>query len=198
MPVPRSHRHESQEGEHENAEQEEQYRRELNAFLATLTYEQRRLYAAAEVNRIGRGGVRRIVHLTGLCRPTIARGRRELTKLLEGKPVKRERKPVKGRPRVEEKYPGITAALEEMLSDELAGSPEGDQKWVRSSVRKLTQRLRELGFHVGHMSVWALLKRMGFSMRMNVRNRRGVCRDPAQRDERVHSQIVVVSLGSCA
>jgi hypothetical protein len=122
--------------------------------------------------------------MTGLCPQTIARGRRELADRREGKPPPpKERKPVKGRPRIEEKYPAITAALEEMLKDEVAGSPLGEQKWVRSSARKLAERLKEQGFHVSFNAVWALLKRMGFSMKMNVRNRRGVSRDPARRDE---------------
>jgi hypothetical protein len=90
---------------------------------------------------------------------------------------------VRGRPRTEEKHPAITAALENMLSDEVAGSPEGEQTWVRSSVAKLAKRLREQGFQVEHNAVWALLKRMGFSLRTAVRRRRGVTRDPDQRDE---------------
>jgi transposase len=91
----------------------------------------------------------------------------------------------KGKPRPEQRYPGITAALEALLSDELAlaGSPEGDQKWVRSSAKNLSQRLRELGFDVGRHAVLALLKRMGFSLRMNVRKRKGLCGDPARREE---------------
>jgi hypothetical protein len=114
---------------------------------------------------------------------TVARGRRELAAILAGTPIKKERKPVRGRPRTEEKYPGITAALEEMLADEVAGDPMGEQKWVRSSVRKLVKRLRERGFPVGNQGVWALLKRMGYSLRTAVRRRRGVCKDPAARDE---------------
>jgi hypothetical protein len=148
-----------------------------------LNHEQRRLYAAVEANGLGRGGVGRVVQIMGMCRPTVARGRRELADLLLGKSIKRGRKPVRGRPRLEEKCPAITAALEEMLSDEVAGSPEGEHKWVRSSVHKLTAKLRDRGFSVSHGTVWRLLKQMGFSMRTNVRKRRGVTRDPGQRDE---------------
>lgn len=183
MPAIRAGHDGDQQSESQNTEQDEQYRREVKAFLATLTHEQRRLYAALEVNRLGRGGVRRVVDLTGVCQPTIARGRRRLADLLEGKSIKKERKPVKGRPRIEERYPAITAALEEMLSDEVAGSPEDEQKWVRSSVAKLTKRLRERGFMVGQNGVWALLKRMGFSLRTAIRRRRGITKDPAWRDE---------------
>jgi hypothetical protein len=155
----------------------------LAVFLATLNHEQRRLYAAVEANRLGRGGVGRVVGLTGMCDATVARGRRDLADLLQGKSLKKEPQPVRGRPRTEEKYPALTAALEEMLSDEVAGSPEGEHKWVRSSARKLAQRLKDRGFSVGHGTVCRLLKRMGFSMRTNVRRRRGITRDPDQRDE---------------
>jgi hypothetical protein len=118
----------------------------------------------------------------GLCMQTVAYGRRQLADLLEGKSLAREPHPIGGRPRTEEKYPAIKAALEEMLSDEIAGDPMREYAWVRSSVRKLTGRLREKGFPVGHNAVWALLKRMGFSMKTSVRKRRGVTRDPEARD----------------
>jgi hypothetical protein len=69
------------------------------------------------------------------------------------------------------------------LGHEVAGSPECEHKWVRSSVRKLTARLRDRGFSVSHGTAWSLLKRMGFSMRTNVRRRRGKTRDTNQRDD---------------
>jgi hypothetical protein len=183
MPILRSRPCHSQPGGLGTDKPNEQFHRELKVFLATLTQEQRRLYAAVEANRIGRGGVRTVAETTGLCQPTIARGRRQLADLLEGKPLKKERKPVKGRPRIEEKYPTIKAVLEEMVNDEVAGDPDGEQKWVRSSVAKLTKRRRGKGFSVSRMAVWALLKRMGFSLRTAVRRRRGATRDPARRDK---------------
>jgi hypothetical protein len=162
---------------------DEQYQRELNAFLARLSHEQRRLYAAVESNHLGRGGVRTVAGLTGMCGPTIARGRRELADLLQGKSIKKERKPTTGRPRVEQKYPGITAAMEELLCDEVAGNPQDDSRWVRSSVRKIAEQLRQQGFTLCNQTVWALLRRMRFSLRMNVITRRGPTKDPVQRDE---------------
>jgi hypothetical protein len=155
----------------------------MRAFLATLNQEQRRLYAAVESNRLGRGGVSRAAEATGLCKPTIARGRRQLADLLRGKPLKKERKPIRGRLRTEEKTPSIAVALEELLSDEVAGSPEGGERWVRSSARKLAERLKERGFPVSYQTVWRLLKRVGFSMKTHVRKRRGITPDPKQRDE---------------
>src|SRR5262249_24518795 len=102
--------------------------REMRAFLAILSREQRRLYAAIEANRIGRGGVSSVAAIMGLCTETIRRGQRDLAELVaEGRLPRREREVVGGRPRTEDKHPAITAALEVMLSDEVAGSPEGVQ-----------------------------------------------------------------------
>src|SRR6516165_7518301 len=90
-----------QQHAHAPGKPDEEYRQELKAFLATLNHQQRRLYAAVESNRIGRGGVRRVAELTGLYPATIARGRRQLADLLRGKPLQNENKPGKGRPRTE-------------------------------------------------------------------------------------------------
>jgi Rhodopirellula transposase DDE domain len=162
---------------------EAQYHRELRLLLATLNDEQRRLYAAVESRRQGHGGVGRVAQITGLCEATVSYGRRQLADLLEGKSPQREPHPIGGRPRTEQRYPDITAALEGMLSTEVAGDPMGKQTWVRSSVKKLGQRLPEEGFPVSTNTVWRLLKRMGYSMRTSVRRRRGATRDPAARDE---------------
>jgi hypothetical protein len=143
------------------------------AFMATLNQEQRRLYAAVESNRLGLGGVSRVAEITGLCGPTIARGRRQLAGLLRGEPLRGEAKPVGGRPRAEEKSPAIMAALEEILIDETAGSPVSEKKWQRSSVRKLSKRLKELGHQACHSTVARLLHELGYSLRANKKRRSG-------------------------
>jgi hypothetical protein len=161
-----------------------QHLREMRAFLTTLSREQRRLYAAIEANRIGRGGVSSVAAIMGLGTQTIRLGQRDLAELVaEGRLPRREREAVGGRPRTEAKHPAITAALEEMLSDEVAGSPEGGQRWMRSSCKKLAGRLKEQGFSISPATIWRVLKRMGFSMKTHVRRRRGINPDPATRDE---------------
>ena len=159
-----------------------QYHRELRLFLATLNDEQRRLYAAVESHRLGRGGAQKVAQIMGLCQQTVAYGRRQLADLLEGKSLDKKPHPVGGRPRTEEKFPAVTAALQEILSDEVAGDPMGERTWVRNSVRKLAGRLRDKGFPLSSNTVWRFLKRMGFSMKTGVRKRRGPTRDPAARD----------------
>ena len=183
MPTPHADQCDCPLCRYETAHQDKDYHRELVAFLATLSPEQRRLYAAVESNRLGRGGVAKVAAIMGLCGPTIARGRRELDCILRGQPPKVEHRPSPGRPPTEKKYPAIVPELEEMLDGEVAGSPEGGRKWVRSSSRKLAERLKEKGFDVSYHTVWALLKRMNFSMKTHVRKRRGATSDPERRDE---------------
>jgi Rhodopirellula transposase DDE domain/Winged helix-turn helix len=77
----------------------------------------------------------------------------------------------RGRPRTEAKDPTLRTDLEQLVSDELAGSPVNEQIWVRSSSRKLRDKLREKGHQVGHCTVLRLLREMGFSLRVNKKRR---------------------------
>jgi Rhodopirellula transposase DDE domain len=144
-----------------------------------------RLWAAAEAKAIGRGGVVRVAAATGLSRRTIMAGLDELT-LLEGAPGSqptcgstrrpriernqyRVRLPGAGRKRAEVKEPKLIPALEKLLIDEEAGDPMGEQKWVRSSLRSLSEKLAAAGYSASPGVVARLLKDLGFSLRTNKR-----------------------------
>src|SRR5262245_14507116 len=86
-----------------------------------------------------------------------------------------------GRPSIEEREPGITAALERLLADEIAGDPMGRASWVRSSLRKLRDALGRQGYRVDHRTVSKLLKSMGFTLK-RTKKRRGGSQHP-NRDE---------------
>jgi Rhodopirellula transposase DDE domain len=138
----------------------------------------RRLWAAAEALSLGRGGRTQVASITGICVQTITRGIRELqaaeppipalTRESGARPVG-----VIGRPSIERKNPAIVPALERMLADEVAGDPMGDQRWVRSSVRKLRVQLAAEGHPVAFSTIALLLRRMGYSLRVNHKKRTG-------------------------
>jgi hypothetical protein len=158
-----------------------------------------RLWAAAEARAIGRGGITRVCAATGLSRRTIVTGLHEL-QLLDAIPAGSEskaeprtgparrrghdriRRPGAGRKPTEVTDPGIIAALEQMLVDEEAGDPMGEQMWVRSSLRHLSDRLTAGGHPVSTGTVARLLKDMGFSLRTNKRKQGASGRCP-ERDE---------------
>ncbi len=83
----------------------------------------------------------------------------------------RIRRPGGGRKLTEKKDPTILAALEKLLSNEneIAGDPMSEQKWVRSTPRRLSERLKEEGHQVSSTTVRRLLKDMGFSLKANQR-----------------------------
>jgi Rhodopirellula transposase DDE domain len=158
-----------------------------------------RLWAAVEARAIGRGGVTRVCAATRLSRPTVIRGLHELPLLhtvpagLEsdaeagtGSARRRDhdriRRPGAGAKPTEVKDPGVIAALEHMLMDEVAGDPMSEQRWVRSSLRHLSKRLTAEGHPVSAPNVARLLKEMGFSLKTNKRKQGTSGRCP-ERDE---------------
>jgi hypothetical protein len=162
-----------QQGDHSVRE----YHRLLNLFMSRLSTEQRRLLAAVESMRIGKGGCRSVSEITGLCARTIARGRAELTSLLVGRPVEQTRRRP-GMRTIEEKYPEIESILEHLVADETGEDPMTKKKWVRISSRKLTKKLATMGIQVNYRTICRLLKQMGYSMKVNVKARAATVNSP--------------------
>jgi hypothetical protein len=101
-----------------------------------------------------------------------------------GVPVKRADGPprvYRGAQPAEEKYPAIEQVLEELLTHEIAGDPMGEQVWVRSSLRTLSQQLRDRGYDVSYGVVRRLLRKQGYALHVNLKTRRGV--PSPERDE---------------
>jgi hypothetical protein len=81
----------------------------------------------------------------------------------------RIRRPGAGRKLIEAQDPTIVTALERMLTDEVAGDPMTDQKWIRSSLSRLSKRLADEGYQASPRTVARLLRKMGFSLKANKR-----------------------------
>lgn len=106
-----------------------------------------RLWAASESLAIGRGGTAMVAEATGLSQATICAGIRELEQLgsIPTTPVvprqqvarpnrvqsrDRIRRPGGGRKLTEIKDPAIMPTLERLLTNEVAGDPMSDRRWV--------------------------------------------------------------------
>jgi transposase len=85
-----------------------------------------------------------------------------------------------GRRLIEVEFPGLICELERLIADEIAGDPMTAEKWVRSSTKKLSSRLKERGYQVGYVAVWRLLRMMGFSLKYN--KKRGAGAQSPDRD----------------
>lgn len=55
------------------------------------------------------------------------------------------------------------------MAPETAGEPASEQKWVRSSLRTLSRRLREAGHGVSPPTVGRLLKTLGYALHVNAK-----------------------------
>ena len=127
------------------------------AVEAFLDERGRRIWAATESRAIGYGGDALVSDATGLSRPTIRSGRREL----ESGSVERGRirRPGAGRPSIEQSQPGIKQALEKLVDPLTRGDPESPLRWTCKSRAKLTAALSKAGWKVSSTTVSRLLLR---------------------------------------
>ena len=91
------------------------------AVEAVLDERGRRLWTAAESRAIGYGGDALVCDATGVSRPTIRAGRRQIE---SGTIVsERIRRPGAGRPGIEQSQPGVMEALEKLVDPVTRGDP---------------------------------------------------------------------------
>jgi hypothetical protein len=82
--------------------------RQMLRFFQSLGERQRRLYAALEARKFGRGGQALLSLITGLHVQTIRRGLKELDDPCTDLSPQRSRRPGGGRPRAEKKLQGFS------------------------------------------------------------------------------------------
>jgi len=134
----------------------------------------RRLVVAAESLSLGRGGISAVSRATGISRPVIRDGVKELTAPVSA-PVAsgRIRRPGAGRKRIVEKDPTLKGDLEKLLDPATRGDPESPLRWSSKSVRKLSGELARMGHSISYPVVAELLHEMGYSLQANQKTKEG-------------------------
>ena len=132
----------------------------------------RRKWAATESRAIGYGGDALVSDATGLSRPTIRAGRREL----ESGSVERARirRPGAGRPSIEHTQPGIKEAREKLVDSLIRGDPQSPLRWTCKSRAKLTAALLKGGWKVSSTTVSRLLHELGYGLQSIRKSREGI------------------------
>lgn len=135
----------------------------------------RRLWAAAEVSQLGRGGVSAVARATGLSRTTIYQGIGELEQgqAKQYPTTHRVRSPGGGRQRLTKKDPQIMDCLEKLVEPTTRGDPESPLRWTCKSTRQLADTLGKQGHTVGRQKVSELLRELGYSLQANRKTREG-------------------------
>ncbi len=75
--------------------------------------------------------------------------------------------------------------LLEIVAPETAGDPMGARKWVRSSLRKLSQRLAQTGHGASAPTISRLLKQHDYALRVNAKEKEAGSQHP-DRDTQFH------------
>ena len=141
------------------------------AVKAVLDERGRRLWAAAESRAIGYGGDALVSDATGISRPTIRAGRREIDSGIAH--TGRVRRAGAGRPSVESTQPGIKEALERLVDPVTRGDPESPLRWTCKSRAKLTAAMVEAGWRVSSTTVGRLLHEIGYRLQSVRKSREG-------------------------
>jgi hypothetical protein len=73
-----------------------------------------------------------------------------------------------------------------LVLPETAGDPMSEQKWVRSSLRHLSQRLEQVGHLVSPPTGARLLRKLGYSLRVNVKKQEARSAHPERNQQFEH------------
>jgi hypothetical protein len=149
--------------------------------LGTLNEAQARWYVAREAIAQGRGGLKAMHQLTGMSRPTILRGIREVRLGRLRSANERIRQPGGGRSRIEEHDPALVRALERIMRETTAGDPMSLLRWTCKSTETIAAQLRRQHHTISADTVGRRLRELGYSLQANLKTKEG-CSAP-ERDE---------------
>ena len=140
-----------------------------------LDERRRRQWAAAEARDVGWGGISLVARATGLSRPTIIAGLKELDLSSKHRAVAaaRVRSLGGGRRKLTEADPGLLEALERLIDPATRGDPMSPLRWTCKSTANLAEELTRANHPVSDRTVAMLLKQSGYSLQANRKMREG-------------------------
>jgi hypothetical protein len=147
-------------------------REKYNSLALALNERQRRLWAGAEANQLGYGGMALVIRATGLSYNTVARGMKEASHPL-CLPAQRVRQPGGGRKATVGADSALRQVLDSLVEPLARGDPESPLRWTCKSTRALARELQSRGYEISHATVAALLLDMGYSLQANRKTREG-------------------------
>lgn len=132
----------------------------------------KRLIVAADAAIIGYGGIATVARASGLSRPTIRHGLRELYEE-QVLPNAKVRQSGGGRRLIEEVEPEVLTALKSLVEATKRGDPESPLVWTTNSCAHLAEVLCSQGHDISPPTVARLLHQEGFSLQGLVKTLEG-------------------------
>jgi len=149
--------------------------------LGALDEGQRRWLVAREALRLGRGGIQRMLEVSGLSKPTILKGIKELhSRRALGGDGNRIRRRGGGRKPIEEHDPEVTDLLEQIMEESTVGDPMSPLKWSSKSSYQIQQYLESKGHRISEDTIQRRLRKLDYSLQANIKDKEGTSH--AERD----------------
>jgi hypothetical protein len=158
-----------------DAKVEARIRRKFGLVAVELDERRRRQWAATEAQELGWCGISLVARATGLSRPTIMAGLKELQLSSKSRATAaaRVRRPGGGRKPLTQSDPDLLGALERLIDPATRGDPMSPLRWTCKSTAKLAEELTRQNHPVSDRTVALLLKRNGYSLQANRKTREG-------------------------
>jgi hypothetical protein len=138
----------------------------------SFTERTKRLWCAVEARQLGRGGVGIVQQATGVSKPTILKGIKELEQPVTLTPLQ-SRRQGGGRKKLIEHYTDLPDTLETLIDPVMRGDPESPLRWTCKSTRLLANELNRQGYEIGPTTVRFLLHELEYSLQGNQKTREG-------------------------
>jgi len=145
----------------------------LLSILSTCNEAQARWLVAKEALGLGRGGLQRMHEITGMSRPTITKGIRELRAGISLPRPDRVRKAGAGRKRLDVADPALTTELKAIMEETTAGDPMTPLRWSTRGTDAIAKLLTERGHAVSADTVGRRLHEMEYSLQTNAKSKEG-------------------------
>jgi len=125
-----------------------------------------RVYLGTEASALGYGGIAAVARASGASQSTVAAGAAEAgdPEALGALPPGSSRRAGAGRPRAEDKQPGLRAELDGLLEEGRRGDPVPAVTWNILSLRDIARQMTLRGFPVSRDTVARLMHEAGYSL----------------------------------
>lgn len=148
--------------------------KKFSVLKGTMDERMKRLWAGAEAEAIGYGGLAAVARATGLASSTIQKGRRELRNGATTDGIVNVRRKGSGRRSLEELDPELLPALKQLVDPATRGDPESPLRWTSKSAVVLARAMFDTyGIRISDKTVAKLLRQMGYSLQAPKKNVEG-------------------------
>lgn len=146
---------------------DEEHQKKILQLLPIFNEKQKRLFLAYEAKSLGYGGVSKISKLSGISRPTISQGIKELDNDSFIDDQERIRNKGGGPKAIHRENQKIIKKITKIVEPATTGDPMSPLKWTTKSTREIENELKKQGFEISYRSISTILKDLDYSLQSN-------------------------------